>query len=252
MIVRSLLIVLIVTSLARAQQPRTFTEAKTKRQIEATIEGVVLQVKRSDGKVVDVPLDRLTVEDQRWFIGWLESRVPPAPKPAPRTTGPITEEELGPYYRAELAKPEEDRRHPQLDFARLAVGHIGAIPYAFEPRHPTPFVVTRIGRASDDGDSIIEVEYYGLKVEGIQNLRPGMPVVQVPVLREVMHVALKGGASDQFADGDAVQIDGVYKVAGTRKIKVASGSEKTIYVLERIEVHSLKGKPKAFQVDGIE
>jgi hypothetical protein len=135
---------------------------------------------------------------------------------------------------AQLQKDGKELRLPDLPVGALKTGHVGTLPYDFDPAKPSPFVKTEVLRVMDDENYLLFVHIYALS-QNIARGEFGKPVRPItPVEIKGKTIWVRSSSRDRDV-GDRSQLRGAWKVAGTQDYESADGKV-TVHVIEPIRI----------------
>lgn len=147
-----------------------------------------------------------------------------APK-FPKKFGPVTAEEL-----PKAIEEHGENAKPVLHCAALKRGHVGYLPYWFEPRNPTPFVETSVLQVLNNRSMLLTVSVYGLNrpiriVGGKEVAGPEQPRIE-----ETVTLWIDGIDTSNTADGRKVELPGCWQAKETTSYESALG-KRTVWKL---------------------
>ena len=144
----------------------------------------------------------------------------------------VTMDALGAFF-DELKEDGEDPRYPLLSVENLKTGHVGRLPYAYDPANPAPFVRTKILCVVDEQTLVVQVSIYteSLKIAAVERFSTQQPVDQPWLPAQILPLIVKGVDTTDLVDGQAMELTGVWKVTGTGSYK-DSGGKRTAHVIE--------------------
>jgi hypothetical protein len=144
----------------------------------------------------------------------------------------VTADTLDTFF-AKLKDDGEKPRYPMLSVDGLETGHIGRLPYAFDPSHPSPFVKTEILSVIDKSALLVNVNIYTLS-RTVTPSRFGKAVVgpERPDHTKTIQLIVRGDDTSDAVDGQVVQFTGSWKVTGTESYSSVGGSKRTVHVIE--------------------
>ena len=152
--------------------------------------------------------------------------------PAQSIGDAVTMDTLGAFF-DELQEDGEDPRYPLLSVDNLKTGHVGRLPYAYDPANPAPFVQTKILRVVDEQTLVVQVNIYteALKIAAVERFSARPLVDQAWLPAQILPLIVKGVDTTDLVVDQAMQLTGAWKVTGTGKHEGSRG-EGTAHMIE--------------------